>query len=455
MSIVQEMSDILDGTVSQGSDDINTADAQIIQVVLGKTDVVEAIDILSQSIEQLGFHAYHFFPIVKSLSLGNSLNAEAHIKRVCQVVHRLLERFPDLIFSYSHTTGCSPLHVALRNYGNVPELINMLIQADPDNKALKHANVFGDLPCHIASAVRAPGEVLQCILVRTWQADIPLTANTTVPHPLIWSVNNAGYTPAHLELFRQWDYDSRPTLCLQGYSPLRSYGHARGRSEQVDKSLWERVVEQVISTPETPHQPRILEEFTWSHVQRVCIIIHVALQGHRPMDLPHLAEQYLHKASAMCGPWSPTLPAQLVDLLLWKYPEKVTQMDDFHKYPLHYACTHYKTSDQVSDQELRGWKRWIEALVERAPHVLTCRDIHGRMPLHYVLSPGESNSLKELQLTQGDVVRYLVAKAPSSLAVRDPQTGLMPFAMASIGEQLSLDTIHWLLHAYPNAASCK
>lgn len=427
--------------VDEPHDNIFSLDLQI-QHILDDDDG-DSMKSLCRSLLQLGDESQRLAPLVKVFCYGNSFGGDWHVQRVGRVARTLMERFPHLLHANSATTGCSPLHAALRNYGNVPHLIRMLIEADLDHQALRHVNFFGDLPLHVACTVGVPVNVLRLVLSHTLVA-----RKSKEPHFLVWSVNHAGYTPADLEWIRHLEQGSGFDTHRR-YYPLPPAGVSNPGSRQQDLycSLLQRAVEQVMAaTMDDDAAVGLL-------LHRIFLIVRVSFGDSLTTSPVDLAGDILHKASALSGPFGPTLPLPLLELLLWRYPEQLTAKDHQSKYPLHYACTWYKSTTQISARTLDAWSTWIQRLVERAPKVLHYRDAHGRLPLHYALAPGTTPTVgsKDVFCTRDTVVRCLVERDPSSLSVRDPVTGLLPFHMAAANEQLSLKTTHWILREYPSA----
>ena len=69
-----------------------------------------------------------------------------------------------------------------------------------------------------------------------------------------------------------------------------------------------------------------------------------------------------------------------------------------------------------------------------------CRD-DGSLPLHLALRKG-------LRLSEG--VGRILQAYPEAVSVRDPQTNLLPFLLASVGENAEVETIYSVLILRPN-----
>jgi len=164
--------------------------------------------------------SFGVLPPCSSLSLPpfNTTNQEQmdprRLNRILRCTKCLLKANPTLIYRHARSTGCSPLHVAIRNYGNFIELIRELVRADEKGIIMKHRNHYGDLPLHVACSVGVPIKILQLILDRTLVASSQslhpsCASGSTIryhqhnkPNPLIWSTNHLGYTPVDLEWIR-------------------------------------------------------------------------------------------------------------------------------------------------------------------------------------------------------------------------------------------------------------
>jgi hypothetical protein len=203
--------------------------------------------------------------------------------RILQCVQILLQWDPMLLHTNSASSDCTPLHVAIRNYGNYRPLIHALIQHDtikgkqwmctnggvPMNNylgscsQLQHRNRFGDLPLHVACSVGVPINVLQLVLQETAAPSLPPTCsgkldeinNYFVPNSLIWSCNNAGYTPVDLEWIRHIEvgcsfHSHRPFYPLDSrgiqQQQFRLKGNVSRRYDEMYEELLRQAVDQVM-----------------------------------------------------------------------------------------------------------------------------------------------------------------------------------------------------------------
>lgn len=417
-------------------------------------------------------------PLIRLLSLGTSFGLlpptstvrarassrtdDARLARILDCTNKLLAWKPALVHRYSSSTGCAPLHVALRNYGNYPPLIRALIEQDRSGTVIKHRNRFGDLPIHVAAVVGVPLDVLRLVLARTLTAVEPYRG----PHPLIWSVNQAGYTPVDLEWIRHIELGNG-FFSHRSFYPLDSRGirRPRGREGALYDSLLRQAVDQVTDRGEdrpahlSTHENRAFGLL----LHRIFLVIRSAFHdsfSRSPLDL---SGDILHLASALSGPLGPSLPRPILDLIYRQYPEELHRQDHAGRLPLHY-CFPLTVADnrttgratQLQDEATAlAWKSWIEKLVSKAPKACWVRDHKGRLPLHHALDCLSKSRLDELpslaQKTIADVVGMLIDTHPESIAVYDRVSGAYPFLLAGINGNLSLGLLFDLVRRSPCA----
>ena len=322
-------------------------------------------------------------------ALDETINAP-RLERIFRTTRRLLEWNPRLIYHMSSTTGCSPLHVALRNYGNQTLLIRELLYYDTDRndgggygRLVTHRNRYGDLPLHVACAVGVPLNILRLVLVRTLQASQPgqhyyettpddgysMLTYAGHPNPMIWSRNRAGYTPVDLEWIRHVEQGNG--FCSQrAFYPLDAFymGKPSARDAELYECLLKQAVDQVMagSTRKKPwekqklaadeEQPMVVtnqqQQFASENVSdcamdtnrafglllhRIFLVIRVAFSdsfSRSPMDL---SGDMLHLAAALSGPVGPTLPRPILELVRWHDPGQLDRPDHVGRLPLHYS----------------------------------------------------------------------------------------------------------------------
>jgi hypothetical protein len=172
-------------------------------------------------------------------------------KLLLEATRFFLQEFPFLLDQTALTTKCTPLHVALRNYGNYDQLIQCFVLKDgnhPDThnrnktnmpplilKSLQQENNFGDLPIHVASSVGVPVSILKLILEGTLEATSSLSNNKSKnkhqAFNLCWTVNHAGYTPIDLEWIRHME-DGKGLFMARSFYPLEAGG--------IKKTFWKQ-----------------------------------------------------------------------------------------------------------------------------------------------------------------------------------------------------------------------
>ena len=340
---------------------------------------------------------------IKSSSLSSSSSvapeqataASRRLDRVLRCTRLLLRWKPSLLQTTSPTTGCTPLHVAIRNYGNFLPLIREIAERSPTT-IMQHRNRFGDLPIHVACSVGVPMEVLRFLLARSLVAcstsssltlDSHSPMETNHPHPWIWSRNNSGYTPVDLEWIRHIEA-GHGFFTHRSFYPLDARGVRRpgGQYDDLYDVLLRQAVDQVImvesgssvstaSAPLLPQQTSHLAAATLTpiapstttrattenhhhhnnnnHValrlagandhtvglllHRIFLLIRAAHRDSFSRSPHDLSGDILHQACALCGPHGPTLPRPVLELVLFQHPEQRERRDHAGKLPLHYA----------------------------------------------------------------------------------------------------------------------
>lgn len=143
----------------------------------------------------------------------NNQERKLHLSNVLKCAEILLSCNPNLIRTTSRMSGCTPLHMALRNgYGDMKDLINLLTKSDPEGHQVRTKNNLGDLPVHVCAAAGVCNDVWKLLLEHILLATGKRKKDTDFdpihgPNPFVWSTNDSGLNPLHLYWMR----------CTNGY----------------------------------------------------------------------------------------------------------------------------------------------------------------------------------------------------------------------------------------------
>jgi hypothetical protein len=420
-------------------------------------------------------------PLVRLLSLGTSFGLNQtqdasvskespRLGRLLECARCLIEGDPSIVHTRSRSTQCTALHVALRNYGDLYSIIQLLLEADGENFMIKQRNLYGDLPLHVASSVGVPMSVLRLVLERTAHA---VEKNKDLPHPLVWSTNISGFTAVDLEWMRHIE-GGRGFQETRAFYPLETSGirwHC-SRQDEFYRDLLRDAVSQVIATKSTDNtvgrQECAAEPFGLL-LDRIMLLIHVA---HRGVVMPpshDLTINLLHAASSLARASGPCLPKPLLDLMYWMDPGVVLCADAQGRLPIHYSVMPSTPCDDVAlkstrkDQiEATDYLSWVKFLLEEAPATSQKADKQLRLPLHYALDGSftgadawgrirTDDEAPEMETPswQQEVIGHLVHAFPDSVERKDPQTCLYPFMQAASNPNVSLDVVFSLLRRSP------
>lgn len=440
-------------------------------------------------------------PLIRLLTMGNSFhsvstsdkmlksslwrkhqrldNENSRFQRVLKVTKLLLDGDPNLLHQSSRLTGCAPLHVALRNYGNFEPLIQELLRRDSSNGMMKVRNSYGDLPLHVACSVGVPLHVLGMIVERT----VSVTKNslkedegrspTIVGNPLIWSVNNSGYTPVDLEWVRHIESGSGSFYTARTFYPLEATGVRRHcfKQDEYYTELLKESVDQVMknsSSAITGEESKVdsreeeAKETFGCLIDRISLLIRAAASTESVLGTEVSIPARLVDSCSLCAPYSPTLPLPLLELFLWLRPEEVMEKGERGMLPIHHAlCDSMKHSYTLSSSPtvFSQWRSFVFKLLDTCAEQCRVKCHAGRLPLHYVLdhSSGCGNnreqkhpSREEMQSSRHAIVEKLIELYPECVDQRDPVTGLYPFMMASMDQNISIDTVFCLLRRSPS-----
>lgn len=468
---------------------LSLMDHLIMTVQLGSSPL--SVELISEFIRtkpvEIRELQYQVSPLIRLLSTGNSFGVlqpqqrpfpdeihvspwrrsetddQARLKRVLAVTKCLLDGDPELLHRCSKVSGCTPLHVALRNYGSYEPLIQELLRRDHSKGTLKLRNSYGDLPIHVACSVGVPLRVLRLVVQRTTEA-VPTPTGIGSFHPLIWSANQSGYTPVDLEWVRHIE-SGDGFYTARSFYPLEVTGVRRHCFKQDDfyQSLLRDAVKQVMESDKKEstrsqaiaasreEEARAIFGFL---VDRVSLLVHGASTGLLPSSLSEPA--HLVDICKLCTPYGPTLPPPLMELFLWLRPDEIMKVDGDGNLPIHQALCRHKKMGSVTaapSRAIEDWQAFVFRLIETQPEQCKVKSRSGRLPLHYVLdhhtAVDGSNTNIDIQISRHSIVEKLVEHHPESLDQRDPVTGFYPFTMAARDQSLSLDTVFRLLRRSP------
>jgi hypothetical protein len=129
----------------------------------------------------------------------------------------------------------------------------------------------------------------------------------------------------------------------------------------------------------------------------------------------------------------PRCPPLLIDLILRKYDKSPTSIvvmepnllatDEDHMTPLHYvALVHHVTDKFVPLNVKIRMRSALDLVLDESPLMASVRDRWGRIPLHYALEKSGHD-------VDVEALFRLVAANPDSFGIKDPVSGLYPFAL--------------------------
>jgi ankyrin repeat protein len=463
-------------------DGLYPIDHVIMGVQLGAPD--NSLNLLKEFVRiptRISHENHDVSPLIRLLTLGTAFGVKrteidsspwqknvtdnvTRLSRILDCAKYLLGKDPELLYKTSKATGCSPLHVALRNYGRFEPLIRELLARDTDKSNIKLRNIYGDLPLHVACAVGVPIHVLGMILDSTMQAPCSWSNQDSSPHPLVWSTNFSGYTPIDLEWVRHIE-SGKGFYSTRSFYPLEASGirkHCRKQDEYYH-SLLREAVDQVMhkrpisdSNKDASRDDEAQSTFGVL-LDRLALLIQCASSGRLPCQS---TTNLLHSACSLSLPQGPSLPLPVLELILWLHPEQLLAPDEKQNVPLHYVLsprTGLSKPDVDATTSYDSWKGFVENLLSAAPESVQVRDGNGRLPLHVILDSRHNHThtlttttTQEFQSSCYEIIQLLVELYPESIDIRDPESRLYPFMMAAACPSPSLDSVFFLLHRSPS-----
>jgi hypothetical protein len=349
----------------------------------------------------------------------------------------LLERDASTFTTMSKMTGCSPIHVALRNYGNYAGLIRMLISRPGSNELMAHRNCFGDLPLHVACSVGVSFDVLKTIINATVDTTRVEKATSLGMHPLLWSANHLGYTAADLIWIRHIEGGQSLDTPRSSY-PMELSAAKRcciKQHEYYQGLLREAVDHFLKEKSRTPSCS--VENAFGTLVDRMSLLVTSA--SHLFPSSVGLTP--LHNICKLASPVAPPLLGPLVHLFFSLYEQDMLSRDQYGMIPLHYLVS--SRGREASQVDVGNWTNHVLQYLKLEPMAVRVATGEGRLPLHLLLD----------HPTHQDLIQEVLACFPESIDSPDPETGLAPFQLAASNQNTSLDVIFLLLRQSPSRCS--
>ena len=423
-------------------------------------------------------------PLPRMMMVGKSNDTRAaRLDNIVEATKHMLDTNPSLIRWNSRITGCSPLHVALRNYGDYEPLIREIVSRDESGTTMSQRNQFGDLPLHVACSVGVPMAVLRLILEHTLAGseDFEHQGCCFSPHQYLWSTNNSGYTPIDLEWVRHIE-SGKSFYSARSFYPLEPTGVTRHcfKQDEYYQALLRDAVDQVVQEKPSSHPnplSRLNNKKTGNTlaaredeakrtfgvlIDRIKLLVSASAMKTIPAD-PNAS--LLHNASKLCSPAGPNLPLPLLELISWMHSDQIHQADPCGNLPIHYLMNEPKADKCSTSSSLQSWGVWeqfVLRLLASSPETAKMKDGHGRLPLHHLLGDHHHSSSaaaaadlpNAVNACRQRIVEKLLQIYPESIDVQDPKTKLDPFMLAATAttdqQSAPLDLIFLLLRHSPS-----
>lgn len=376
-------------------------------------------------------------PLIRLLTARPLPGVAAHqdhsrLEILLECVILLLERDSSSLTTMSKLTGCSVVHIALRNYGYYAPLINKLVATPAARTLMAHRNRVGDLPVHVACSVGVPFDVLKTIAEATIDTVPVDTATPVSTRPLLWSTNSSGHTAADLEWVRH--IDSGHSLdTVRFFYPLEPSGVKRHglKQDEYYQDLFRQAVDRFLLQDSQSVSYDVKNTFG-------TLLDRISLLVRDPGLSSHMGRTLLHDICTFSSPGQPSLPGPFV-LLYWSvHKHDLLSTDQYGRIPFHCLLQHRVGDDSTHD--LGRWMHQVLLYIELEPRALRVATREGRLPLHILLDHVANNV----------VVREMLARFPDSIDIPDPKTNLLPFQLAAQNNCATLDTIFYLLRQSPS-----
>lgn len=379
--------------------------------------------------------------LIKLLGATNAVPIElsrncTQLQRLLISVELLLEKDPSALTVKSKLTGCSVIHVALRNYGNYIPLLDTLVAKPGAIGLMTHRNNFGDLPLHVASSVGVPFEVLETIVKHT-AASAPRDAMLQFErHPLIWSINRAGYTAVDLEWVRHIE-SGQGLDSVRAFYPLEPSGITRHcmKQDEYYKTLLEEAVDRITCQESSSYEFQA-KNIMGTLLDRISLL--VAASARSP-----LAQNFslsLHDVCKLSSRGTPTLPYPLVRLFFLLLKKRFLSEDDQGNIPLHYLLHDSRKEDAAESDDTKDWAEHVLKYIELEPRAIFSATREGRLPLHILLD----------HCSRLDMLQRMLVCFPDSVDYKDPTTGFAPFLLAAQNKSACVDSVYFLLRQSPS-----
>jgi hypothetical protein len=402
-------------------------------------------------------------PLVAPTSSSAEAANNAYASTV-MITKRLLHHAPWLATVSSRSSGCLPLHTAVRFYGDRLPLIELLCEAKPET--LFHRNSYGYLPLHTACDLGVPPSVLKLLIQATVAATGCPHGHTfgLAPRAILASASNSSDTPTDLVwrryvLGREHGAESfRP-----GWDTPRVMRRVDATNSRVDNMLLYTVVARATDTAPWRHGgPRSHLwplRVVWPSLR---ILWGATCPNHLAGDTcpghPDGSSGYpLHQVAVLCQPGPRSLTTAWLDWALWQCSEDVSRLDTCKRTVLHYAV--HVAVNEIEEPQVSAWKVWIDKLLEEFPAAVCLLDKNGRLPLHTALDgsncPGVQGSPANSRVLTEVIAELVELSPPWTIDRPDPLTGLVPALQAATHPLLQLDTIYELLKKKPSVLQRK
>ncbi len=454
---------------------------------------------IKQSAKSASMLEYHASPFIRLLTTGNGLdlwasptkarkfsrdnqrkridNDARRLQRVLDATRILLDDDPDLLFHRSTVTNCTPLHIAIRNYGKFAPLIQQLLDRDPTNKMVQTRNYYGDLPIHVACSVGVPFDVLGLLIEKT--ASVATSCNSVKDvldvfnceqHPLLWSCNKSGYRPVDLEWICHIEsghnlYTARQ-FCPSDATMEKRYCF---KEDTYYRDLLKKSVDEVIQRHDTENDSRKCKSGAHRRKEKAetifgCLLDRISLFIRASRSTTETFSDTNSDYSYKLGtPYSASLPLPMLELFLWLRPEEAMERDSHGFLPIHHALRYESSTSLISLNAIGDWKSFVFQLLKKTSEQCKMKCGDGRLPLHYALdqSPANTSSRaanadassavkRALQLSRHEIIEKLIDLYPGAVDQKDPVTGLYPFMMASADKSIPVNTAFVILRRSPS-----